>query len=134
MKHNFHPFDRVLVRDRDDEKWQTGFFSHEEYNAFYVVSNAHWLQCIPYEGNEHLLGTTDSPEPEFKRGDLVLVWNDDIGRVRKGIRVYSHYDKELNKHMTYSALLKDGVTTEAYDWNYAEKFVPASVEDSEARS
>lgn len=28
---------------------------------YYCISDV-WNQCIPYEGNEHLLGTTDTPD------------------------------------------------------------------------
>lgn len=61
-KHQFKPFDKVLVRDRDDDEWVCDFFSHiEEGNLYYCVGT--WFkQCIPYEGNEHLLGTTNKPE------------------------------------------------------------------------
>lgn len=52
------PFDKVLVRDGDDDEWVCDFFSHiDERDLFYCVGT--WFkQCIPYEGNEHLLGTT----------------------------------------------------------------------------
>lgn len=60
-KHQFKPFDKVLVRDGDDDEWACNFFSHiEEGNLYYCVGT--WFkQCIPYEGNEHLLGTTNKP-------------------------------------------------------------------------
>lgn len=59
-------FDRVLVRDDCDEKWRIDFF--EEMNkdkdeaCQYLCLNSWWRQCIPYEGNEHLLGTTEAPK------------------------------------------------------------------------
>lgn len=63
----FKPFDKVLVRDEDAEEWETAHFSHiQNYNGYtiYVANNIRWLQCIPYEGNEHLVGTTDKPKEE----------------------------------------------------------------------
>jgi len=64
-EHQFKPFERVLTRDGDDEKWTCNLFSHydenDRYCPFVCVWNC-WQQCIPYEGNEHLLGTTDSPK------------------------------------------------------------------------
>lgn len=62
--HQFKAFDRVLVRDEEDKKWRAEFFSHidtdEEYP--YECTGDVFRYCIPYEGNEHLLGTTNSPE------------------------------------------------------------------------
>ena len=61
----FKAFDRVLVRDRDGQKWDIDFFtgpySHSEEYTFKGF-RAVWKYCIPYEGNEHLIGTTDSPK------------------------------------------------------------------------
>lgn len=58
------PFDKVLVRDEDEDKWRADFFSHidESRDLPYVCMSNVWGQCIPYEGNEHLLGTTNDPE------------------------------------------------------------------------
>jgi hypothetical protein len=62
----FKPFDRVLVRDEWDREWRIDFFERmnkdkdEVYR--YRCLNAHWRYCIPYEGNEHLLGTTEAPK------------------------------------------------------------------------
>ena len=59
----FKPFDRVLVRDDDDEKWTASFFSHTGSPVYpYYCTYSCYKQCIPYEGNEHLIGTTDSPK------------------------------------------------------------------------
>lgn len=72
-EYEFKPFDKVLVRDNDDEAWQIAFFSHiEEKNPnypYYVLSqNSNmWAQCIPYEGNEELFGTSNKPKEECKQ-------------------------------------------------------------------
>ena len=58
----FKPFDRVLTRDGDYDTWACDLFSHKDDEHPYVCVGAYWEQCIPYEGNEHLIGTTDSPE------------------------------------------------------------------------
>jgi len=61
----FKPFDRVLMRDFDDQMWTAHFYSHRDDNNTYIhrtVGDAGYNQCIPYEGNEHLLGTTGEPE------------------------------------------------------------------------
>lgn len=63
-KHQFKPFDKVLVRDLDSERWRCDFFEKQEENEGFNVRcfRGVWYQCIPYEGNEHLLGTTNNPE------------------------------------------------------------------------
>ena len=67
-KSEFNPFDRVLVRDNDNERWQAAFY--DQYltdngaSPHRVIGEGYFAQCIPYEGNEHLLGTTDSPVPK----------------------------------------------------------------------
>ena len=55
----FKPFDRVLVRDFDDGAWIPHFYSHhDEVFTFRhrTIGGVGYQQCIPYEGNEHLLG------------------------------------------------------------------------------
>ena len=61
-KHQFKPFDRVLVRDRNDREWGCDFFSHIAEDNRYICIYSWWKQCIKYEGNEHLLGTKKKPE------------------------------------------------------------------------
>lgn len=61
-KHQFKPFDKVLVRDIDEEEWECSLFSHIDEEDYYVCVGSWWMQCIPYEGNEHLLGTTIKPQ------------------------------------------------------------------------
>ena len=62
--YKFQPFDKVLVRDGHEDTWKVDLFSHfkEMHDYKYKCIGNHWKQCVPYEGNEHLLGTTDSPE------------------------------------------------------------------------
>lgn len=59
------PFDKVLVRNQKTEEWSANIFSHtdktDEY-LDYVCVNGRWEFCIPYIGNEHLLGTTKDVE------------------------------------------------------------------------
>ena len=56
------PFDKVLVRDNDTEPWMPAFFEREYKHKFFLLSGFCIDQCIPYEGNEHLLGTTKDVE------------------------------------------------------------------------
>ena len=59
----FKPFEKVLVRGSIYDVWRASFFSHiKEDDERYVTTGLSWKFCIPYEGNEHLLGTTDNFE------------------------------------------------------------------------
>lgn len=56
------PFDKVLVRDTDEQAWCANYFSHykNDPDYFYVCINGSYHYCIPYnEHTAHLLGTTD---------------------------------------------------------------------------
>nr|CAI9751229.1 hypothetical protein WMHIBSEC_WMHIBSEC_CDS_0053 [Caudoviricetes sp.] len=62
----FKPFDKVLVRISDVDRWRAAFFESESKSSNFPYSvigyNSAYIQCIPYEGNEHLLGTTKEPK------------------------------------------------------------------------
>ena len=57
------PFEKVLVRDNETEKWRCTFYSYfEPYSTYpHVTSDSAYAMCIPFEGNEHLVGTTNNP-------------------------------------------------------------------------
>lgn len=57
-EHQFKPFEKVLVRDNRNEAWRAAFFSYINEYKRYVTTSMAWKYCIPYEGNESLLGTT----------------------------------------------------------------------------
>ena len=62
-EHQFKPYEKVLVRDSYDDMWRASFFSHiKEDDGRYVTTCLTWRFCVPYEGNEHLLGTTNNVE------------------------------------------------------------------------
>lgn len=62
----FKPFDKVLVRNFDDDRWKPRLFSrydleHDEDLTYETTDGCFRSQCIPYEGNEHLVGTCKNP-------------------------------------------------------------------------
>ena len=65
------PYDKVLVRDDNNSAWINAFFGF--YDTLitkrypFVASAVNWAQCIPYEGNEHLLNTTDDCDEFYKK-------------------------------------------------------------------
>lgn len=62
----FKPFDKVLVRDENDQLWRANIFSHVlDGSSFpYACAISTFRQCIPYEGNEDLVGTTKKPKED----------------------------------------------------------------------
>lgn len=56
------PFDKVLVRDSKSDKWRANLLGYIDKDEYYHCVYANWVYCIPYEGNEHLLGTTKDVE------------------------------------------------------------------------
>lgn len=56
------PFDKVLVRDSKSDNWRVNLFGYIDKDEYYHCVYANWVYCIPYAGNEHLLGTTKDME------------------------------------------------------------------------
>lgn len=58
------PFEKVLVRDQKTDKWTVDLYGSKRkighYN--YMCVGGCCVYCIPYEGNEHLLGTNKNVE------------------------------------------------------------------------
>lgn len=63
-EHEFQTFEKVLIRDQKTDKWTVGLYGSKRkvgrYN--YICVGTLSVYCIPYEGNEHLLDTTNDPE------------------------------------------------------------------------
>ena len=58
----FKPFDKVLVRDSKSDYWRANLFGYIGNDGYCCCVYANWIYCIPYAGNEHLLGTTKDVE------------------------------------------------------------------------
>lgn len=59
-EHQFKVRDEVLVRDDDDFFWIYAIFSHyrkDDVFTHVTCGGICYKQCIPFKGNEHLLGT-----------------------------------------------------------------------------
>ena len=63
-KCKFKPFDKVLGRNEKDDVWEAELFSHYREESQYPFRCIGFARkyCIPYEGNEHLLGTKNDPK------------------------------------------------------------------------
>ena len=100
----FKPFAKVLVRDSEKDEWRVNLYSHYDSSLEifrHVCIGGCWKQCIPYEGNEHLLGTTEEilsmkVETEFKPFERVLVRDLEDGEWHTNL--YSHYDSSLESY------------------------------------
>lgn len=63
----FKPFEsRVLVRDVGHNEWEGAVFGRYDGNSFFTIGGIDWKYCIPYEGNEHLLGTNNDCSEYYK--------------------------------------------------------------------
>ena len=62
QKVELKPFDKVLVRDSESQAWQVSLFSYKDNDSYYCCNGCSWNKCIPYIGNESLLGTTKDVE------------------------------------------------------------------------
>lgn len=66
------PFEsRVLVRDTGEEKWKPAIWGYYDanntkYYPYETVGGNCFSFCIPHEGNEHLLGTTNDCDDFYK--------------------------------------------------------------------
>ena len=56
------PFDKVLVRDSKSDYWRANLFGYIGKDGYCCCVYANWIYCIPYIGNESLLGTTKDVE------------------------------------------------------------------------
>lgn len=60
---------RVLVRDLNSDRWKVSFWGclADDCDSFkYDTTRGYYKQCIPYEGNEHLLGKADDCDNFYK--------------------------------------------------------------------
>ena len=62
---HFKTYDKVLVRNRK-QSWKIDLFSHyEQFGSFhYRTLGGYYEYCIPYDGNEHLVGKEVKDEEE----------------------------------------------------------------------
>lgn len=67
-KYEFKPFDKVLVKYHEDDNWKASLFTRtitddqDGETKYECLNGTVVVYCIPFEGNEHLLGTDENPE------------------------------------------------------------------------
>jgi len=62
----FKPFDKVLVRGTNNSLWVPRLFDRYQQSKkiYWCQDGCYYEFCIPYEGNQDLVGTTDKPKEE----------------------------------------------------------------------
>ena len=102
----FKPFEKVLAKVYNNI-WEARFFNRIDINGRYQLTSGAVVEekeILPFEGNEHLLGTNEEPEEEIilKEGERIIC-SDDIDKLLDGCGVietlskignYSIYDSE----------------------------------------
>ena len=96
----FNAFDKVIIKSQIDECWSCDLYSHlDKDTGMHETINRCGLKdedILPYEGNEELVGKTDSPEEEVRLeegewiicfGNMSDVEEDDDYCLAKFIRV-----------------------------------------------
>ena len=100
-KNKFKPFDRVIVKNKEKHSvWSCDMVSLATEDAIYTfcrgeIELRHY-DILPFEGNFHLVGTSNMPEEEveLKNGEIVVV-SDSIEYMLKGfgnIRIFRGID------------------------------------------
>lgn len=58
IRQEFKPFDKVLVKNSSEDPWKTDIYLNylEDAYGHYRCTTGYYKLCIPYEGNEYLLG------------------------------------------------------------------------------
>lgn len=71
-KYDFKPFDKVLVKYYEDDNWEGNLFirtitdDQDGETKYECLNGVVFVHCIPFEGNECLLGITENPEKKMK--------------------------------------------------------------------
>lgn len=60
------PFNEVLVRDHNDEKWNIDFFGYYNKGFYHTTGSCSYKQCVPYKDNEYLRGTNNDCKDFYK--------------------------------------------------------------------
>jgi hypothetical protein len=82
MANDFKPFDKVLVRDHDDEPWQPALFHYASTDPLFadhpyiMITGGCWRLCIPYAGHEKAVEAYQTPTMTPDRHKALKVFTD----------------------------------------------------------
>lgn len=83
QQHKFKPFEKVISTSTNEKDvWTCGIYSHEN-DKYYVINGVHLDKTrtlvLPYDENEHLVGTHDIPqesvEVNLELMELIVVFD-----------------------------------------------------------
>ena len=101
-KHQFKPFDQVLVRDADNEKWYPAHYKYHNPTGEYphICDDMGWKQCIPYnEKTAHLVHTSEPYEqPKPKTYRVEWVSGNKVGKVEYTDEEFENFIKTAVLH------------------------------------
>lgn len=120
----FKPFDKVLVRDGNAYEWQPElFYKINEEGKYCTLGNVEWSQCIPYEGNEHLMDTANMPE-------IIDLKNNILFGVELKVGYVLEFDNFLHNLATVIPTTKGlGVSYLNGSWEYLVNIYPDKVKN-----
>lgn len=113
----FKPFEEVLVRNGDSDRWHVDIFDYEfvdYHGGFYKCLSGTYPECIPFKGNEEYYLTTKKYEEPWipERYEVVAVSND---KEHWYIKQFM-YTSEVYKDNSYIVIDTDG----SYRYMYCE--------------
>ncbi len=91
--------DLVLVRTNPYSRWELSIYAYtlpvspmNDCIRYRCINGVEWMECIPYKGNESLLGTRGTCASDFSAGQPVAVRNypDEEWKVRH----FSHLSED----------------------------------------
>lgn len=119
----FKPFDKVLVRDNEKGTWVATTYSHfVKKNKLFkhkCTDGIAHMYCIPFEKNEHLLGTNKNFYMPNKN-EVILISNNTLYFT---LAIFKEYDFQNNKFIVYDAINNNNKFVKQTEWDYCKPLV-----------
>lgn len=129
----FKPFDKVIFKYKNKSyMWVCGLFSNYEDGDVYLIGNdvafsLDEYDILPFEGNEHLVGTTSESEEEVNlKGGERIICSDDVKLLMSGVGFLTTFSY-IDENIFYTGKSRLVVA----DYNYAIKFTDFNPYDME---
>lgn len=110
--------DVILIRRKNiKDVWDVYFYAYNKYNIIVTIGNDCFdtdnHEFLPYKGNEHLLGTTNDPKPEWKpkKGEVVKV---------KDYETDDWFYSKFNSINVNGRYISESMSGELFGWKYCE--------------
>lgn len=135
QRKKFDPFERILLKNKKEGFWFCDIFCHEKGEYFFSIGSRPYLKddfyILPFEGNAHLVGTSDMPEEEveLKEGDIIVTF-DNIRDIDMPFEVSINQFKHLNESSIHVCIKDDETEFIAYS-NFCIPFSQFNPNDME---